>query len=344
MSIKKILKLIVKTIVTLSVLSCIFMSLVFYCNLKPFKSLRTLWVTTAMTTFTHHWLATSFISQTEINRILNENKVVTTSEKTDVKDIKINSSASSSTSITRVASSSVSSFSSSDQITVIDINQNNYAGKLMIVDNPSRIELGIINKFGSNYGLKLSALAEKNDAVAAINSSAFVDPSGSGNGGTPMGIVVKNGKILYTDGSSSYTLVGFDFDHRLVTGQFTVDDIAKNNIKDAVSFGPSLIINGNAVGIVGDGGSGLQPRTAIGQTVDGKVLLLVIDGRQPIHSLGASIKDIQSILLQYGAINACNLDGGSSAGMYYDGELITKPCGPLGNSGGRYIPTSFIVK
>lgn len=218
MSIKKILKLIVKTIVTLSVLSCIFMSLVFYCNLKPFKSLRTLWVTTAMTTFTHHWLATSFISQTEINRILNENKVVTTSEKTDVKYIKINNSASSSTGVTRVASSSVSSFSSSDQITVIDINQNNYAGKLMIVDNPSRIELGIINKFGSNYGLKLSALAEKNDAVAAINSSAFVDPSGSGNGGTPMGIVVKNGKILYTDGSSSYTLVGFDFDHRLVTG------------------------------------------------------------------------------------------------------------------------------
>ena len=343
MSIKKLLKLLLKIIVTLSILSCIFMSLVFYCNLKPFKSLRTLWVTTAMTTFTHQWLATTFISKDEINRILNENKVVATNAKTDTNKIKISTSTNDLSSDPTSNSTTVTSFSSSSQITVININQNNYAGKLMIVDNPSRIELGTINKFGSEYGLKLSSMAEKYDAVAAINAGAFVDPDGTGNGGTPMGLVVKNGKILSNDGSPSYTLVGFDFSHRLITGQFTLADITKNNIKDAVSFGPSLIINGNAVGIVGDGGSGLQPRTAIGQTVDGKILLLVIDGRQPLYSLGASIKDIQNILLQYGAINAANLDGGSSAGMYYNDKMITKPCGPLGSSGGRYICTSFVV-
>ncbi|MDD3223955.1 MAG: phosphodiester glycosidase family protein [Clostridium sp.] len=338
MHIKKILKLLIKSITALLVLCILFMTLVFHCNFQPFKNLRTLWVTTAMTTFTHQWLATDFISSSEIKRIMNENKVVSTNAKTDTSKIKISSK---SESVTNV---NADSYKGSDKISVINISENNYVGKLMIVDDPSRIKLGTINRFGSNYrGMKLSALAQKYGAIAAINSSAFQDDGGTGNGGTPMGIVIKNGQVLYRDGQSSYTLVGFDYNNKLITGQYTLADIKKSNIKDAVSFGPALIVNGSAIKIYGDGGSGLQPRTAIGQTADGKVLLLEIDGRQPLYSVGASMKDVLNILVKYGAVNACNLDGGSSTGMYYNGEIINKPCGPLGISGGRYLPTAFLV-
>lgn len=343
--VKRAIKFIFKIILVISILGCIFMSLVFYCNIKPFKDLRTLWVTTAMTTFRHKWLATTFISQSEIDRILNANKVVTTNAKTTTSKIKVDSQSSEKDVIDPNITVNLSSMSTSDNISVIPIKGTNYVGHLMIVDNPSRIKLGTINTFGENQvGMRLSSLAKKYDAIAALNASAFQDDNGTGNGGTPMGIVVKNGKILYHDYDiKSFNIIGFDYSNRLITGQFTLDDIAKNNIRDAVSFGPALIINGKAVEIDGDGGSGLQPRSAIGQTIDGKILLLEIDGRQPLYSVGASVKEVQNILVKYGAINASNLDGGSSTGMYYDGKLINKPCGPLGSTGGRYIPTAFLV-
>lgn len=296
-----------------------------------------------MTTFKHQWLATDFISSSEINRILNLNRVVSTNDKTNNNLEKLkDKSYDGNTASTMVVKAA--NFSNSDSISLININENNYTGKLMIVSNPKRIKLVTINEFSSkNRGKQLLQLAQKNNGVAAINASAFVDPNGNGNGGVPMGIVVKDGKIIYNDTKGSFNIVGFDYNGTLVTGQYTIDDIAKNNIKDAVSFGPALIINGKSVTIEGDGGSGLQPRTAIGQTADGKVLLLEVDGRQPLYSLGASIKDIQNILERYGAVNASNLDGGSSTAMYYNGEIINKPCGPLGSSGGRYLPTAFLI-
>ena len=73
---------------------------------------------------------------------------------------------------------------------------------------------------------------------------------------------------------------------------------------------PLHLIDGNPVD-VGYGG-GLNPRTAIGQRADGTVLLLVIDGRQP-SSIGASYNDLIGIFMEYGAVNAYNLDGGNSA-------------------------------
>lgn len=345
--IKKLIKFALKFTMTISILFCIFMSLVFYCNLNPFIDLKTLWVTTAMSTFKHQWLATIFISQTEIDRILNQNRVIPTNAITDISKLKIKANlpkVSPVSSSTNNPPKSDNVYSNVNKISIINIKSSNYIGKLMIVANPERIQLSLIDDFGKNdFGLKLSTLAQKFNAEAAINASGFEDYNGEGNGGIPTGIVVKNGKVLYSDGLQSFNIVGFDSNHRLITGEFTLSDIKKNNIMDAVSFGPALIINGTPTGIEGDGGSGIQPRTAIGQTVDGKVLLLEIDGRQPVYSIGATIKEVQNILVKYGAVNAANLDGGSSTAMYYDGTIINKPCGPLGITGGRYLPTAFIV-
>ena len=85
---------------------------------------------------------------------------------------------------------------------------------------------------------------------------------------------------------------------------------------------------------------GINPRTVIGQRADGAVLLLVIDGRQA-HSLGATYKDCINVMLEHGAVNAGNLDGGSSTVLFYNGEIVNN-CAAL--TGSRWIPTAFIVK
>ena len=86
---------------------------------------------------------------------------------------------------------------------------------------------------------------------------------------------------------------------------------------------------------------GVNPRTAIGQRADGAVLMLVIDGRQ-VHSLGATYLDAAEVMLAHGAINACNLDGGSSSVMYYNGEYVNSPSSASGVS--RYLPNAFLFK
>ena len=68
--------------------------------------------------------------------------------------------------------------------------------------------------------------------------------------------------------------------------------------------------------------------------------MLVIDGRQ-VNSMGASMADLIEIMLRFGAVNAANLDGGSSSNLYYEGEYINDG---VALTGSRDIPTSFIVR
>ena len=73
---------------------------------------------------------------------------------------------------------------------------------------------------------------------------------------------------------------------------------------------------------------------------DGTVIFLVIDGRQ-LHSIGATIKEVQDIMIAEGCVNAANLDGGSSSVMYYEGKLINSPSSKYGE---RPLPSAWIVK
>jgi exopolysaccharide biosynthesis protein len=136
-------------------------------------------------------------------------------------------------------------------------------------------------------------------------------------------------------------LVGLDANGVLVTGSYTIPEMEAMNIREGVSFGPTLIKNGVKQITSGDGGWGIGPRIAIGQKRDGTILLLAIDGRQPGYSLGATMLDVQNILYDAGAWTAANLDGGASTTMYYDGKVINRPSLLLGE---RMVPTAFIVK
>lgn len=225
-------------------------------------------------------------------------------------------------------------------IEVVDVVGSTFKGKMMIVKDPSRVVVGTsAESFSSSVpGKKLDQIIADAGAIAGTNAGGFADDGGVGNGGMPLGIVIKNGKLLAGNRSTEATLVGFDQKNVLHVGTMTAGEALDKGIRDAVSFGPALVINGNPAENAGSGG-GLNPRTALGQRADGSVLILVIDGRQP-HSLGATHKDLVDVMVQFDAINACNLDGGSSSMLYYEGELISV-CSSL--YGPRRIPTAILV-
>lgn len=289
--------------------------LVFY---GPFTRIRDTFVTSAMTTMNHKYLAKIFLSDSEIEKILNENKVNAPTEDEDQSDITIKYE--------------------NNNIELVNIETTRFKGYLLIVDNPKRVKIGTSQNLGER-GETLGQIIKRYNAVAGINAGGFSNAM-TGTGGIPSGIIIENYKTKYIDDEKTFNIVGFNDKDILIVGQYTLSKIKKMNIRDAISFGPPLIVNGKPMIQKGDGGWGIAPRTAIGQTQDGKVLLLTIDGRQK-DSLGATLKDVQDVLLEYGAYNASNLDGGSSATMYNDGKLVNSPSDILGE---RAIPSAFIVE
>ena len=149
----------------------------------------------------------------------------------------------------------------------------------------------------------------------------------------------------------------------MILGKMSANEAMNKGVRDAVTFGPFLIVNGKKSFIKGNGGWGTAPRTAIAQRQDGIVLFLVIDGRK-LGLPGADMVDLTEILSNYGAYNAANLDGGTSSVLVFPFEVakdylteeeqirncrkdycyINDPIDGGGDHATRWIPTSFIVK
>lgn len=228
-------------------------------------------------------------------------------------------------------------------IKLVEIDGGRFKGYLLEVADPTRIKVGTAAELGVK-GETTGDIAKRLGAAAAINGGGFDDPQGQGTGAIPYGVVIQNGK--YVAGASltgRVNLVGFDGRGTLIVGEYSIKEMKNMGIREGVSFLPPLIINGKKQ-IQGDGGWGIAPRTAIGQRKDGTVLMLVIDGRQPPYSIGATLADVQNVLFENGAYTAGTLDGGSSTVMYLNNKLVNNPSNLLGISQERTVPTAFIVK
>jgi exopolysaccharide biosynthesis protein len=222
-----------------------------------------------------------------------------------------------------------------DGIIVEPVRGEGYSGYMMVVLDPSRVIMGSVPKSYGARGYTVADMVAQFDAVAGINAGGFEDPDGKGNGSIPNTMVVYEGEIYYANKGVQDGFVGFDADHIMHVGKLTANDVKEKNIQYGVSFGPVLISNGEPATLT----SGVNPRTAIGQRSDGAVLMLVIDGRQVI-SLGATYSDLIEIFQEYGAVNACNLDGGSSTLMWFGGDYINNCASVIGI---RPVPTTFLV-
>ena len=246
-------------------------------------------------------------------------------------------------------------------IELIEINGGTFTAKMIVVNDPSRVKLATVyDGSWKEYGITLDKMVNDNNAFAGVNGGLYV--SDSNKGGRPMGLVVRDGVIEHNNpvGIAGLHLIGFDEDNVLnvidLSGKnkSQVEKIIKEEkIRDAVAFQEEssdannhfvkLIINGEKREVNGSG-SGANPRTAIGQRADGTVLLLVTDGRGANGHLGATAADLIDVMSEYGAVNAANIDGGSSSSMYYDGKYeMTSVTLYYSNSSWR-LPTGFIVE
>jgi exopolysaccharide biosynthesis protein len=227
----------------------------------------------------------------------------------------------------------------SEGITIEDIKGRNFKGKVMIIKDPKRVNVAVTKELGIT-GQRVSDLVSDAGAIAGINAGGFYDPNGKGNGAYPDGITVHNGEIIHNNvGDSKVTIAGIDKNGKLVLGDFNETQIKEKNIMEAVTFEPVLIRDGKPL-VYGDGGKGIAPRTGIGQTADGSIIFVVIDGRQPTWSIGATISELMNVFIDYHAVNAINLDGGSSTELVYNGKVMNRLWNIFGE---RYIPTAFVV-
>lgn len=224
-----------------------------------------------------------------------------------------------------------------DGIIVEEVKGEGYSGYMMVVLDPSRVIVGSVPASFGGRGYTVEEMVNHFDAVAGTNAGGFHDPNGSGNGSIPNTMVVFEGKVHYAQFGTRKGFVGFDSNHVLhVANKITEAEIKEKDIQYGVCFGPVLVSNGEPCDI---DISGVNPRTAIGQRSDGAILMLVIDGRQVI-SMGATMQDLVDIMLDYGAVNACNLDGGSSTLMWYQGDYVNNCASVIGI---RPVPTAILV-
>lgn len=291
----------------------------------PFTTARRYIVETTMSTYTHQYFSTLFLSKEEIQKILSE---------TAVKE-----AASQRLSDIRVAAAT------SRSIEEYEISGKNYHGYLLIVRDSTRVKVGA-TKYLLKVGESTSGIAEDHNAVAAINGGAFAGGTAwTGTGAIPALFVFSNGKLVFKQSgfsdSDKCNVIALNSQGMLIVGNHSINDLIRLGVTDAVTMSgyQPLIVNGLGT-YRGGSGYGMNPRTAIGQTKDGSILLLVLDGRR-INLLGATPLDVQNILLSRGAYNAALLDGGSSTTMYYNGRVINQPSSSFGE---RTVATAFYVE
>ncbi len=221
-----------------------------------------------------------------------------------------------------------------------EVSGSTFAGTMIVINDPSRVFVGTsADVYDGSAGLSVPEICKRYGATAASNAGGFEDIGGVGNGGTPLGIVISEGELKYGDLNTNYEIIGFDENDYFIIGNMTAQEALDKGIRDAVSWGPFLIVNGVPANVTGTGG-GLNPRTAIGQRADGAVLLLIVDGRQT-HSLGATLDDLIDVFLDFEAVNAANLDGGGSTVFCYQGEIKNKISSIYGARG---VPTAIVIR
>ncbi|MBO7747991.1 phosphodiester glycosidase family protein [Paenibacillus sp. MWE-103] len=215
-----------------------------------------------------------------------------------------------------------------------------YKGYIMYVHDPKMIRVATTSIVGS--GETVLSMVKRTGAIAGVNGGAFDDPNWDGNGFKPAGIVMSGGKVLYKgDGmQASVNVVGIDRDGLMVAGRYKPSQLLEMGVRDAVTFQPKFIVNGKGLIKNEADGWGIAPRTVMAQQKDGTIMFVVIDGRQPGYSVGATLYDIQKLLLARGAVTAANLDGGSSTVLVKDDAVVNKPSSQYGM---RYLPSAFLV-
>lgn len=307
----------------------------FFLTYGPISYFRNLLVTTAMNTMTHQYLAYIFYNDEMIKDVMSKNYFVVIDENTNVDDIVIDTKPKDHYD-NKYDEQILERTPGNNDYKIIDLKIGNSTGYLVAIYDPSKVKTISMEQFGT-IGERIITMCPREGGVVCINGGGVLDVNGKASG-IPYGPVLKNGKIIWDDGVTG-PVIGFNKDDKLVLVRSNAEDaLNKHNLRDAVQFGPFLIVNGKPMRVVGDPW-GYSPRVAIAQRKDGIVLFLVADGEN--YANGATLKNMIDVLTKYGAHNAANLDGGHSTTLIVKGQLYNNPPAVAKKQGGRYVGTGF---
>ena len=301
---------------------------------------KSFWIPTAMTTMSHKYLAYTLYDEDVVNKVMSENYIEQNTEKINLDDIVISDGTKKHYS-NKYEKELFTKDPGNDVYKTIRIVEPKFKGWLIGIYDPSNVELAVSSKLGK-YGQSVNKLVTNNNGLVGINGGGFEDLDGWGNGSVPYGAIIQDSKLVWNHAGGSGGLIGFTKDHKMYLTDEKPDQAIANGMKEAVEFGPFLIVNGKKSKIHGDGGWGTAPRSIIAQRKDGVVLFLIIEGRLPGYSIGATLNDAIDILVRYKAYNAANLDGGASSTMSIEGKLWNKPSAGA-EYGGRTVSNAWIV-
>ncbi|MBQ6660219.1 MAG: phosphodiester glycosidase family protein [Lachnospiraceae bacterium] len=360
------LRLLIFLGITLLLVAGILYGVLYKCCQGPSAAAKTTFVTTFLETGQLKFVPKLVCSTEEINAIVDSNKMGKVEEQIDYSAIKIG----------EVEDPEVDPYEDplgggteihkeeifdENGIRIEEVHGRTFLGKMLIIKDPSQVIVGTTYSGGwGEYGKNLDEIVKRYNGVAGVNGGLY--QSDANKGGKPYGIVVSNGEIQYNHPSQKgLYLIGFSEDHKLIIAD--IDSmrndasalkkfVQDNKIRDAVAFQEEssdannhfvpLVVNGKGRELKGQG-SGSNPRTAIGQRKDGAILLFVADGRGAGGHLGATASDLISVMLEYGAWNAANVDGGSSSSMYYNGEYEMTSVTFYYQHASWRLPDAFIV-
>lgn len=310
------------------------------------KTLQETWVCSAMHTYTHQYLATWFFSDEKIAKIMERSKIddsgydsVLPENKEDTVEKPVKP----------VGSSEIYESEGYEEISEgIYLKEvsgtsgiSSWVGYVMLISDPTRIRI-VDTPAQFDHGWTVMQMVESVGGVAGINGGGFNDgPNYDSNGGSPAGILIENGELVTPTISSgeTFNMIGFDSFGNFILRHTTASWAMENGIKNAVSFSPYIVVNGEGMVKNGTGGWGISPRTGLGQRESGEVIFVVIDGRQPGYSIGSDLDGLQQVMLEEKCINGAMMDGGSSTAMVFNGEYVNKPS--LGHE--RWINNAWVV-
>ena len=326
-----------KLITKIFIIIDIIVLLCFFFVYGPIDYAKKFWITTAMETGSHRYLAYIFYSEDTVFKVMKDNSLTTIEEETDINTITIGEKK---TTYDSIYEKQILEHDENDLYKLIEFKYGDFDCYLIAIYDPKRIQ-AVPSSNNGKFKI-LSDISKENDAILAINGGGYYWSNSK-----PRGLIVHNGEVISAEGYGSYLSGAFNEDGVLIVGNLSASTVKEKKIKEALSFLPALIVNGKPAGIKGTGGSGMNPRTVIAQRQDGIVLFLVVNGYGQKLSWkgrgGVYYSDLITILQRYNAYNAINMDGGSSTTLVINHKLINSPCEPQ-KEGQDFIRSAWILK
>lgn len=307
----------------------------------PWDYFQNLFVTTAMKTRSHKYLAYVFYSEEKVEQIMNSNYFIKIDEDVNLDDIVIDTSEKNKYK-DEYEKELLTREPGNDSYKVLDVKVGNAKGYLVAIYEPEKVKLIRTKKFNvGTFGEKVTTMCERYGGSVCINGGGFANGLSNGSD-IPVGYVIDDGEILWAENNDYERrgdIIGLTNDGKLkLMNNATGDEAIEAGIEYGLEFGPFLIVNGKSMEIYGMP-YGVANKCVIAQRKDGVMMFLVTEGETYID--GASLSDVLEVLEKYGAYNAANLDGGQSTSLVINNKLINSPNAIAKKQGGRYVVTGF---